>query len=139
MTWRNLLVLFLTVILAVGLLLGQTTPGVAAPNVGGGFALIYDLRGEVLRPAVTWSLSLTKAPSTPLIADGLLVSDGRYGVGLTTPLPTLTTPLFKAVGVTPSETFEGILNAVYVGGAVLGTGLDDMDGGVYARVTAFSF
>ncbi len=135
MTRTRLLVLALLVILSGALCL---TPARAEP--GGGFAIVYSFSGEVLRPAVSYSLPLTNAPNVPVTADGLVLSDGQYGLGLATPLPTLTDPLFGWCGVKPSEGFTNILNACNVGFAVLAQQtLDKWDGGPYLRVTAFSF
>ena len=140
---RTLLTILVVIILTAGLAWAQS-PGPPTIHAGGGAALVYSFSGEVFRPAVTWSLALTKAPSVPLIADGLLIADGdlnswRYGVGVATPLPTLTDPLLSWMHLTPSEGFNNVLNAVQVGGAVLTDNSRDFDGGLYAKVTAFTW
>lgn len=124
------LCILVVIILTAGAAWGQTSPG-----VGAGF--VYTFSGEVVRPSLNWTVNLTKEPSVPLQADGLLTLDGQYGVGLSTPITTITDPLFALANIYPSDSFQNILGTVSVGGAVLTENLRRWNGGLFAKVTAF--
>jgi len=125
------LVTLLVIILASGVAWGQTTPG-----VGAGF--VYTFSGDFVRPSLNWTITLTKAPSILVSADGLLTTDGTYGLGVSTPIATITDPFFRLVHVYPSDSFQQVLGTVSIGGAVLTENLRDFDGGLFAKVTVFS-
>ena len=122
------------VLCVLALILLVILPATAQPATGVGAGIF--LTGGQTDLGFSWSLALTRAPSVPLIADGLLAGKS-YGVGVATPVTTLTTPLFRALGLTPSESFQHVLEAVEVGGAVLTPNLKGFDWGLYAKVTAF--
>jgi len=126
---RTLLAILTVIILTGGALL----PPVRADT---GVSFIYTAERELLRPALSWTIPILASPQ--LTADGLLTSDGRYGIGVATPMTTLTDPLWAWTGAQPSGEFTAILRAVSVGGAVLTTNLRDCEGGLYVRVTAFA-
>jgi hypothetical protein len=124
-------VLFVLVVVAVVMLLSMT-PASAADGVSAG---IFLSRGQT-DLGVSWSLALTAAPSVPLWAEGLLAGKS-YGVGVVTPITTLTRPLFRALKLKPSPGFATVLDNVQVGTAVLTPDLKRFDVGLYTRVTAF--
>jgi len=124
------LLAILTVIILIGAML---LPPVRADT---GVSFVYTTQRELLRPALSWTIPILAAPQ--LTADGLLTTDGRYGVGVATPVTTLTDPLWRVMGAQPSAEFTALLKAVSVGGAALTTNLRDFEGGLYVRVTAFA-
>lgn len=126
--------MFLVVLLTVILNSGVNLPPVRADT---GIGFVYTTQRELLRPALSWTIPILAAPA--LTADGLLTSDGRYGVGVATPATTLTDPLWRLTGAQPSAEFTALMRAVSVGGAALTTNLRDFEGGLYLRVTAFAF
>lgn len=127
---RTLLAILTVIILTGALLL----PPVRADTEIG---FVYTTQRELLRPALSWTVPVLTSP--PLTADGLLTTDGRYGIGVATPMTTLTDPLWRLTGAQPSAEFTALLRAVSVGGAALTTNLRDFEGGLYLRVTAFAF
>lgn len=124
------LLAILTVIILTG---GALLPPVRADT---GVSFVYTADRELLRPALSWTIPILTAPQ--LTADGLVTSDGRYGVGVATPVTTLTDPLWAWTDAQPSAEFAALLKAVSVGGAALTTNLRDFEGGLYVRVTAFA-
>ena len=120
-------VLFLLVVVAM--VLALTLPAHADGGVG-----VFLTRGQT-DLGLTWSLALTKAPSVEIVADGLLAGNS-YGIGVALPLAAITAPFLRALRLNPSDSFQNVLDAVQVGGAVLTENMQRFDLGFYAKVQA---
>jgi hypothetical protein len=103
----------MVIILASGAAFAQ-----ARTPTGASGGVIYTQDGSVAFSA-SWGVQLTQAPGVSLKAEGLLASDGRYGVALVTPVATVTDPLGRALKLNWGDAFQAIANHTSFGPALL--------------------
>jgi len=123
-------VLFFVIVLALTAL--ASLP--ASADAGG--AIVYTWDGPVAA-ALTWGIPLTNTVSV----DGLVATDGRYGVAVSAPLSALTDPLAKACGFEWSDAFRAVTTHTQTGPAALTEKAQwrDVEFGWLVRWTAFAF